>query len=638
MSVWDNDYRSILISKAMGNYLNDPSLARFLEIVLFREEVMKTSPLPRIRKLTIVAQDPSIRTLDDRILTTQIEVPAEDFAPGPTGYRVQIVDYDSSTGTHYMPLVYPPLQNGIYRDPFEKIKSDDDILQNPNFHAQNVYAIVMRTLARFEFALGRRISWGFDGHQINVAPHAFADANAFYSDRDRALMFGYFLSPSTGKADKEVFSCLSHDVVAHETTHAILDGLRKRYTAPSSPEQAGFHEGFADIVALLSVFSLRDIVRFLLQTDGKAFPVIDSPASIDPSASDDPNLIHIDRLEKKRLKENILFGLAEEMGQEMSGVRGRALRRSLDLKPLSSSDAEPYLGQPAFEEPHRCGELLVAAVLNAFIEVWDRRIARLKKYNSGNYLNLELVVEQGAEAAEHLLTMAIRALDYTPPTDIRFCDYLSAIITADKETVPDDTKYNYRKQIRDSFKAFGIEPASGEPDGAWQPIEEDFKYDRTHFESLLRDPTEVFRFIWDNRAILKLDDRAYSRVQSVRPCLRISPDGFALRETVAEYVQMTRVRADELQQLFPPIGKPHRMPKDMEITLYGGGTLIFDEYGRIKYHIANNIFSQTLQADRIDYLWRYGYFPEMKSRDNPFARMHLSRSAVFSNHFVEEEF
>jgi hypothetical protein len=211
---------------------------------------------PRIRRLKIIAQDPSITDENGKILTTDVDIPAEDFAPGPSGYRVQVIDYDSSTGTHYMPLAYPPLKNGAYRDPFDekKIRNNDDILEDPNFHAQNVYAIIMRTLARFEFALGRRIGWGFDGHQINVAPHAFADANAFYSDRDRALMFGYFRSPLTGK---EIFSCLSHDVVAHETTHAILDGLRKRYTAPSSPEQAGFHEGFADIVALLSVFSLR---------------------------------------------------------------------------------------------------------------------------------------------------------------------------------------------------------------------------------------------------------------------------------------------------------------------------------------------------------------------------------------------
>ena len=36
--------------------------------------------------------------------------------------------------------------------------------------------------------------------------------------------------------------------------------------------------------------------------------------------------------------------------------------------------------------------------------------------------DLSLVVEQGAQVANHLLTMAIRALDYCPPTDIDFSD------------------------------------------------------------------------------------------------------------------------------------------------------------------------------------------------------------------------
>lgn len=589
--------------------------------------------------MTIVAQDPSIKNEKDKILTAEIEIPAEDFAPGPTGYRVRVIDYDSSTGTHYMPLSYPPLKNGVYQDPFEKnkLRKDSDILENPNFHAQNVYAIVMRILARFEFALGRRISWGFSGHQINVAPHAFADANAFYSENDRSLMFGYFRSPMGNS--ETVFSCLSHDVVAHETTHALLDGLRKRFVAPSSPEQAGFHEGFSDIVALLSVFSLREVIKFLLKAEtpgGQNAQKITAEADV--KSSENPGLIAVEKLDKAMLKESVLFGLAKQMGQALSGVRGRSLRRSVNLAPLSA-DAEPYLGQPAFDEPHRCGELLVAAVLNAFIEVWEQRILKLRKQSvDASYLNLELVVENGSEAADHLLTMIIRALDYTPPTDIKFADFLSAILTADKETVPDDSKYLYRQQILKSFQAYGIEPASGSLDGAWQPEENDYKYDRTHFDSLMREPNEVFRFIWDNRVKLQLDERAYTRVQSVRPCLRIAPDGFVLRETVAEYVQIATIRADELQQLFPPIGKPYRMPKDTEVTLYGGGTLIFDEYGRIKYNISNRIFNQSLQGDRIDYLWRYGYFPENSQHENLFARMHLSRAADFSNHFTEEDF
>lgn len=574
----------------------------------------------------MIAQDPSIR-VDGRVLTTEVEIPAEEIAPGPRGYRVQVVDYDTSSGVLYQPCAYLPLQSGKYVDPFKEDAerpNNDTIITNPQFHQQNVYAIVMKTLARFEFALGRRIGWGFPGHQINVAPHAFADANAFYSKHDQALVFGYF----KGLSGQIVFSCLSHDVVAHETTHAILDGLRNRYTDPSSPEQAGFHEGFSDVVALLSVFSLTEVVSTLLQPRaGKK-----KRGEIDLI---DPAELTIDKL-----KDSVLLGLAKQMGSEMEGVRGNrahALRRSVKLKPLTEKDdRKTYEKLEEFQEPHRRGEILVAAMLNAFLQVWRARIDQLERGRLGAKLDLKLVVEQGADAADQLLTMAIRALDYSPPTDLQFKDYLSALITADRELVPDDGKYQYRKILLKSFRDYGIEPASfNAVDGSWEACNAELTYDRSHFESMMRDPDEVFRFIWENREELKLEEHAYTKVTSVRPCLRMGPDGFALRETVVEYIQMVTLQAQELQSFDPPIGKPEGMSLDEEVTLYGGATLIFDEYGRLKYQVLNRINNSARQTPRLKYLWKYGYFADKDTEENLFARLHLSRALNLTTHVAE---
>ena len=570
---------------------------------------------PRTRQLTIIAQDPSVK-VNGKILTTQVEIPAEEIAPGPRGYRVQVIDYDTSSGVLYQPIHYPNLQRGSYVDPFARHVADkpdsDWILNEPRFHQQNVYAIVMKTLARFEFALGRRVSWGFRGHQIHIAPHAFADANAFYSKEDQALVFGYF----RGMNGELVFSCLSHDVVAHETTHAILDGLRNRYTDPSSPEQAGFHEGFADVVALLSVFSLKDVVSTLLKLDA---------AKNSNGLAD--NLIASELLKLEKLQQSVLVGLAEQMGAEMLGVRGDradALRRSVTLrkfKPGEIDDVED------FQEPHRRGEILVAAMLNAFLHVWRVRIDKIERGKCGGKLDLELVVEQGADAADHLLTMAIRALDYTPPTDLQFSDYLSALITADKELVPDDTKYGYRKILLKSFADYGVEPASiNSADGSWEGCDAKLTYDRSHFESMMRDPDEVFRFVWENREALKLHEQAYTKVISVRPCLRIGPDGFALRETVAEYIQMMTIQAQELQYFDPPIGKPEGLDRYREVTIYGGGALILDEYGRLKYHVNNRVANVGRQTPRLKYLWKCGYFDVATGTRTAFARLHLNRT------------
>ena len=55
------------------------------------------------------------------------------------------------------------------------------------------------------------------GHQLKVAPHAFADANAFYSRGGRGAALRLLPRARSGP----VFTCLSHDVVVHETTHAL---------------------------------------------------------------------------------------------------------------------------------------------------------------------------------------------------------------------------------------------------------------------------------------------------------------------------------------------------------------------------------------------------------------------------------
>jgi len=80
------------------------------------------------------------------------------------------------------------------------------------------------TEATFEEGLGRRVPWAFRGHQLYLIPRAFPELNAYYSPEDGAIFFGYL--PLDGGA--ELQTCLSHDVVGHETTHAVLDGLRPR--------------------------------------------------------------------------------------------------------------------------------------------------------------------------------------------------------------------------------------------------------------------------------------------------------------------------------------------------------------------------------------------------------------------------
>lgn len=589
---------------------------------------------PEMRPMTIIAQDPSVKK-NGSILRAQVQVPYERLRPGPTGYRVKVIDYDASTST-----LYQARANRDYeerrgpRDPYAHA-ADRTLLNDPRFHAQNVYAIVMRTLARFEFALGRRVNWSFDGHQIHAAPHAFDGANAFYSRDARGLLFGYFAGALTGKT---VFSCLSHDVIAHETSHALLDGLRERYLYPSSPDQAAFHEGFADLVALLSILSVPELVEHGLDyadatrklpgsDSGEAAgmtprrrermaPAQRRGARALPAAS---NLIHKSCLTLESLRGGFLTGLAVEMGQEMSGIRGQALRNAVDLIKNPSRYAK-------MKEPHERGRIFLAAMMGAVLEIWRRRLAEISLVESEFY-NRRQAAEQGAEAAHHLLTISIRALDYAPATDLEFGEFLSAILTADREMYPDD-RLKYREALRKSFASHYITPASRatSPEiGIWEPPGPPGRLTRgnTHFESLQRDRDEVFKFVWENRRALGIDEDAYTRVISVLPCQRVGSDGFVVRETVGQYYQTMRLRADELQRtgIRPPKGmKPWQM-----VTLYGGGALVFDEFGTLKFHVRNRILNAAKQQKRLQHLYEGGYYTH-RALLRDFADLHRRRA------------
>ena len=278
------------------------------------------------------------------------------------------------------------------------------------------------------------------------------------------------------------------------------------------------------------------------------------------------------------LRNSVLLGLAEEMGQEVAQARGEPLRGSATLAP-----AKDLLSRPEFQEPHRRGEVLVAAVMNSFLAVWMACIQTLGEIEPG-LLHRERVAEEGADVADALLTMAIRAIDYLPPVHLEFGDFLSALLTADVEVRPDDSRDGFRTRLLETFASYGILPAttrSGREPGTWRPPLDSLAYAGAHHESLTRDPDEVFRFVWENRGALGLDESAYTRVLSVRPCLRIAPDGFALRETVAEVVQLLDVKASELAGLH--VRKLSGMPQSQRVRLEGGRarleggmTLVFD--------------------------------------------------------------
>ena len=70
------------------------------------------------------------------------------------GYRVQVIDFYATRRVFHRSYELPA---ALGREPKAWREGRPKIERDFLFHAQAIHALVMKTLARFEFALGRRI-------------------------------------------------------------------------------------------------------------------------------------------------------------------------------------------------------------------------------------------------------------------------------------------------------------------------------------------------------------------------------------------------------------------------------------------------------------------------------------------------
>lgn len=604
---------------------------------------------PSHRRLRGFAIDPSLaqRLETAPVSTVTFKVPWEELEPGPVGEYLEVIDFDPASRCFFEPvdLDEPRLlaQDGLA--PSEG---------TPQFHQQMVYAVASLTIHNFERALGRKAFWSpgpppegahrkNDSHfvrRLRIHPHALRQANAYYSPSKKALLFGYYPAtpddPGGHMPGGMVFTCLSHDVIAHETTHALLDGMHRRLIIPSNPDVLAFHEAFADIVALFQHFTLPEIVRHqMAQTRGDI-----------------------------RSQWNVLGELAGEFGRTTGGRN--ALRSA-----IGSHDAEgiwqPH--QPSAAEyqttfePHLRGAILVAAVFDAFLAIYETRVADLLRLATGGSGILQAgaippdlvrrLSDEASKAAGHVLTMCVRALDYCPPVDLTFGEYLRAIITADLDLVRDDDK-GYRVAFIEAFRRRGIYPGglrtlsvdslcwnrpqndqvqpSAQLLGGLDLVRDALRHrdgdgsreQAFHFTRTLR--RDLHDWLAEHLAngagphdarFLGLDPKRRFEVHSLRVANRVGPDGDLLRQIIVDVLQSIDVPVD-------PADRGGR-----KTTVEGGCTLVADlERLEIDYCIRKSAISPSRLRRQREYVTRFGlgslhdtYFGAPGGRE-PIAALH----------------
>ncbi|MDB5328688.1 MAG: hypothetical protein JWM57_4257, partial [Phycisphaerales bacterium] len=337
-------------------------------------------------------------------------------------------------------------------------------------------------------------------------------------------------------------------------------------------------------------------------------------------------------------------------------------------------------------EVHDRGAILVAAIFDAFLSIYKTRVAdllRIATSGSGvlpaGAIHPDLVNRLAAEAAksaQHMLNMCVRALDYCPTVDITFGEYLRALITADFELVPDDSR-GYRTAVVEAFRRRGIYPDNvrtlsvesllwappaalhdGNGSGAglvkrflgylvdshhlnlikfmnnW-----DMEADRAEvYEQSRQLAADLHGWIDINRASIQsflpgLDLSAKGpnfEIHSLRPARRVGPNGEFISELVVEIAQRRRAfLTDEREKAGEGM---HRDGSGRPYDFYfrGGHTLILDlQRGLMRYSIFKSINSASRLERQRSFMnestgasLRATYSNGLNTTSEPFAMLH----------------
>jgi hypothetical protein len=345
----------------------------------------------------------------------------EFFLDGPVTKRVAVLDFDPATGRLLPGAALLPPESGRDYGTYRIV--DENNIYSHDFGQVSVFATVLKTIYMFEEPdnLGRSLTWAFGAPQLLVIPRAGEWANAYYERASHSLQFFYF--PNPREPGKMVYTSLSRDIVAHETAHAILDGIAPHLYNAITPQSLALHEAIADLSALLMAFRSNELRKTVLgQTNG----------SIEKSTA--------------------FNSMAEEFGSALEADgRWGYLRDLINAKTLCPDDTtlDPK-GKPnrvSRTEPHELSEVISGALYAVMVKMHSalrREMAQQENRSEFAVSGKALFV-----SGERFKRMILRALDYLPPGEVSFADYGRAIIASDQASHPLDTQE--RNWIMDEF-------------------------------------------------------------------------------------------------------------------------------------------------------------------------------------------
>jgi hypothetical protein len=418
------------------------------------------------------------------------------FLDGPVSPRLAVVDIDADTGGLRPGSEFRP-RTGRYDGAYvlDDDLTDPDVdplkLEDSAFVQQSVFATAYATLQFFEDLLGRRISWAFPGKQLLIVPRAGTMENAFYERESCSLQF--FEAPiAHGAGDdpsRRVFTALSHDIVAHETAHAVLDGIAPDLYDAVLPESLALHESVADLAAIFMTLSNEMVV----------WSVINISSST------------LDELE-------VLARVAEEFGHDLRRGENASFLRSADNRyVLAKSAVQPHGAAVDRHSPHDCGQVLTGAVFTVF----RRHVQSL----SGS------TEKQIMRASRDICALLFPALDLLPPGECGFADLARAVSTLARIS---GRGGKIARWLCEELRARGVDVRIGEnlvPAGL-EPLSG-------------ADEATLRRYVQDHRTLLGLPGNVSPTIRVVQRDRRLGSKRFSGQETVV-YVGWSRAEQHDV--------------------------------------------------------------------------------------------
>lgn len=537
-------------------------------------------PLRALRVFARAAHDAGSAPGEPPLVAT-VRIPWEPLQPGPRGSTLAI-DVEGAAETPGEPgAVDLEAPQPVAYAGFAPVADD------PRYLAQLAYAAACGTWHRWRAALGRDPVWGFDGgsgdepHRLQIAVAARGGARY---DASGTIVTGTAEGALGGAGAARG---LSHDDVARATARAVLHGLRPYLALPCNPDAPALRDALADLAATLQRASWRESARAALR---EALLAADGP--------------------------HVLPDVGARMAVILSGIR----RSTGEGASHARSDFDIGGGQVDGDSDVRAA-LLTGAVWDAFAIVWARRAQPLVRIaNGGDVLAtstpseplMDTMAEAASKTAAHLLTICLRAVDYLPPVDASFGDWLRAAVTADRELVPDD-RWRYREALVTACERRGIAPhhagvadtealAWPAPARATPPLRGlDFAMAQfagdpahaPHAEELERQATVLGRLVahpqWcelfgladpsraDHRLRLLGDEVSLPCVESVRVARRVGPAYRVVFEVVAEVTQRRVLRAGD---------------RGPALEVMGGATIIAGPTGELRWVVARSVLDE----------------------------------------------